>query len=181
MDHPVQQRICGAVAGQGAARLFPPLLAHPLEQEPLFDDIYVASKHIIEDPELDALDGGLSPLRGETDRGGNDGEPVAFKLDYTDLPGATGTTFRPKDVYVYGDTLYAVNDADNQYSVEVFGLAGGGKKHLGSIKEWKHGEATGKFGGRPNGITRANDKIYVTHEGSRTEILMRRAISSLPA
>ena len=67
-----------------------------------FDDIYVASKHIIEDPELDALDGGLSPLRGETDRGGNDGEPVAFKLDYTDLPGATGTTFRPKDVYVYG-------------------------------------------------------------------------------
>lgn len=135
-----------------------------------FDDIYVASKHIIEDPELDALDGGLSPLRGETDRGGNDGEPVAFKLDYTDLPGATGTTFRPKDVYVYGDTLYAVNDADNQYSVEVFGLAGGGKKHLGSIKEWKHGEATGKFGGRPNGVTRAHDKIYVTHEGSRTEI-----------
>lgn len=135
-----------------------------------FDDIYVASKHIIEDPELDALDGGLSPLRGETDRGGNDGEPVAFKLDYTDLPGATGTTFRPKDVYVYGDTLYAVNDADNQYSVEVFGLAGGGKKHLGSIKEWKHGEVTGKFGGRPNGVTRANDKIYVTHEGSRTEI-----------
>lgn len=95
---------------------------------------------------------------------------MAFKLDYTDLPGATGTTFRPKDVYVYGDTLYAVNDADNQYSVEVFGLAGGGKKHLGSIKEWKHGEVTGKFGGRPNGITRANDKIYVTHEGSRTEI-----------
>ena len=71
---------------------------------------------------------------------------------------------------MYGDTLYAVNDADNQYSVEVFGLAGGGKKHLGSIKEWKHGEATGKFGGRPNGVTRANDKIYVTHEGSRTEI-----------
>lgn len=129
-----------------------------------------ANYNIIEDPELDALDGGLSPLRGETDRGGNDGEPVAFKLDYTDLPGATGTTFRPKDVYVYGDTLYAVNDADNQYSVEVFGLAGSGKKHLGSIKEWKHGEVTGKFGGRPNGVTRAHDKIYVTHEGSRTEI-----------
>ena len=71
---------------------------------------------------------------------------------------------------MYGDTLYAVNDADNHYSVEVFGLAGSGKKHLGSIKEWKHGEVTGKFGGRPNGVTRAHDKIYVTHEGSRTEI-----------
>ena len=35
-DHPVQQRICSAVAGQGAARLFPPLPAHPLEQKPLF-------------------------------------------------------------------------------------------------------------------------------------------------
>ena len=55
-------------------------------------------------------------------------------------------------------------------SGDAHGLAGDGKKHLGSIKEWKHGEVTGKFGGRPNGVTRANDKIYVTHEGSRTEI-----------
>ena len=47
---------------------------------------------------------------------------------------------------------------------------GGGKKHLGSIKEWKHGDVTENFGGRPNGVIRANDKIYVTHEGSRTEI-----------
>lgn len=135
-----------------------------------FDDIYVTSKHIIEDPELDALDGGLSPLCGKTDTGGNDGEPVTFKLDYTDVPGATATTFRPKDVYVYGDTLYVVNDADNNYSLEVFNIANGNKKHIASIREWGREETTEKFTGRPNGVTRANDKIYVTHENSRTEI-----------
>ncbi len=135
-----------------------------------FDDIYVTSKYIIEDPELDALDGGLSPLQGETDLGGNNGNPVRFKLDYTDVPGATASTFRPKDVYVYGDTLYVVNDADNNYSLEIFNIADGTKKHVASIKEWAQGETTEKFAGRPNGVTRANGKIYVTHENSRTEI-----------
>lgn len=135
-----------------------------------FDDIYVASKYIIEDPELDALDGGLSPLREENTSEGNDGEPVTFKLDYSDVPGATAATFRPKDVFAYGDTLYVVNDADNNYSLEVFSIANGGKKHLESIKEWTWEDAQEKFTGRPNGVTRANGKIYVTHEGSRTEI-----------
>lgn len=135
-----------------------------------FDDIYIASKHIIEDPELDAIDGGLSPLKGETDLGGNDGDPLSFKLDYTDVPGATASTFRPKDVYAYDDTLYVVNDADNNYSVEIFDIAGGSKKHVASIKEWTREETTEKFSGRPNGITRANGKLYVTHENSRTEI-----------
>ncbi|MDE5678112.1 hypothetical protein [Phocaeicola sp.] len=135
-----------------------------------FDDIYVASRYIIDDPELDALDGGLSPMRGENDNGGNDGETMSFKLDYTDVPGATSDTFRPKDVYVYGDTLYVVNDADYHYSLEVFSLAEGKKKYLESISEWNRGETTEAFGGRPNGVTRANGKIYVTHEGSRTEV-----------
>lgn len=135
-----------------------------------FDDIYVTSKHIIEDPELDAIDGGLSPLQGKTDSGGNSGKAVSFKLDYTDVPGATAATFRPKDVYVYGDTLYVVNDADNNYSVEIFNIANGAKKHMTSIREWTQGETAEKFSGRPNGITRANGRIYVTHENSRTEI-----------
>lgn len=135
-----------------------------------FDDIYVASKYIIEDPELDALDGGLSPLQGESDLGGNDGDPVSFRLDYSDVPGATATTFRPKDVYVYGDTLYVVNDADNNYSLEVFNIADGSKKHVASIREWVRDEVTEQFSGRPNGVTRANGRIYVTHENSRTEI-----------
>lgn len=133
-------------------------------------DIYVASRYIIEDPELDEIDGGLSPLKGKTDAGGNDGKAVKFKMDHTDIAGATAATFRPKDVYVYGDTLYVVNDADNHYSLEVFNIANGDKKHVASIKEWSRGEATEKFSGRPNGVTRANGKIYVTHENSRTEI-----------
>lgn len=134
------------------------------------NNLYWASKYIIEDPELDAIDGGLSPLREETDLGGNDGEPVSFRLDYTALPGGTFATFRPKDVYVYGDTLYVVNDADNNYSLEVFSMAKGNIVHLGSIREWTEKNATRTFGGRPNGVVRANDRIYVTHEGSRTEI-----------
>lgn len=136
-----------------------------------FDDIYVASKHVIEDPELDALDGGLSPLRGVTDAGGDDGMPLTFKLDHGDVPGATATTFRPKDVYAYGNTLYVVNDADNNYSLEVFSLEPRSvKQHLRGIREWARGDETETFSGRPNGVTRANGKIYVTHEGSRTEI-----------
>lgn len=134
------------------------------------DDLYVASKYIIEDPELDLLDGGLSPVQGETDQGGNEGESVTFKLDYTALPGAVATAFRPKDIYVYGDTLYVVNDADNNFSLEIFNIAGGNKRHIGSIREWNRNNVTETFKGRPNGVTRANGKIYVTHEGSRTEI-----------
>lgn len=134
------------------------------------NNLYWASKYIIEDPELDAIDGGLSPLREETDLGGNDRDPVSFKLDYAVLPEATSATFRPKDVYVYGDTLYVVNDANNNYSLEVFSIAEGNVTHLESIREWTEKDRTKTFGGRSNGVVRANDRIYVTHEGSRTEI-----------
>ena len=80
---------------------------------------------------------------------------------------STGTTFRPKDVYVYGDTLYAVNDATTS-TREVFGLAGGGLR----VKEWKHGEATSS--------SRRTCNDNCSHEGSRTEFfLMRRAIEFL--
>ncbi len=135
------------------------------------NDLYKASKYVIEDSELDAIDGGLSPLREETtDLGGNDGEPLSFKLDYTALPGATSASFRPKDVYVYGDTLYIVNDADNNYSLEVFSMAERNIAHMESIREWTEQNTTKTFKGRPNGVVRANDRIYVTHEGNRTEI-----------
>lgn len=133
-------------------------------------DLYVASKYIIEDPELDLLDGGLSPATGGTDEGGNEGKGVSMKLDYTAVPDASVTAFRPKDVYVYGDTLYVVNDADGHFSVEVFNIAGGGQKYLGSIREWTNKDVTETFKGRPNGVTRSNGRVYVTHEGNRTEI-----------
>ena len=54
--------------------------------------------------------------------------------------------------------MYVVNDADNNYSLEVFSIANGGKKHLESIKEWTWEDAQEKFAGRPNGVTRANGK-----------------------
>lgn len=132
--------------------------------------IYRASKYIIEGPELDAIDGGLSPLCGMTDMGGGDGNPVSLKLEATDVPGATTTTFCPKDIYVYGDTMYVVNDAAGNFSLEIFNIANGGKTHLESIKEWTEKNATNTFSRKPNGVFRANGKIYVTHEGSRTEI-----------
>ncbi|WP_294629777.1 hypothetical protein [uncultured Bacteroides sp.] len=135
-----------------------------------FNDPYVASKYIIEDPELDAIDGGLSLASGTTDMGGNDKEALTFRLDHTDVPGATATTFRPKDVYAYGDTLYVVNDAAGNFSLEIFNIANGKKTHLGSIKEWTEKKTTNTFSRQPNGVFRANGKIYVTHEGSRTEI-----------
>ena len=173
--HPGWQTLCGQVYTKMSIEKKLPIYSRRflhtrLNKNRYGNNIYLASKYIIEDPELDAIDGGLSPLKGETDMGGNDKEALTLKLDYTDMPGATATTFRPKDVYVYGDTLYVVNDADKNYSLEVFSTAQGNKKHLGSIKEWKNGKNTETFLGRPNSVTRANDKIYVTHESSRTEI-----------
>lgn len=133
-------------------------------------NLYRPSKYIIEGPELDAIDGGLSPLRGETDLGGNDGSPVSLKLKATDVPGATTSTFRPKDIYVYGDTMYVVNDAAGHFSLEIFNISNGGKAHMESIREWSENNTVNTFSRQPNGVFRANDKIYVTHEGSRTEI-----------
>lgn len=134
---------------------------------------YYPSKYIIEDPELDEIDGGLGPV-GQSDTGGNDGKALAFALDYTAVPSATAATFRPKDVYVYGDTMYVVNDADNNYSLEIFNIADGRIAHVKSIRNWvrQNGETetTEQFSGTPNGVTRSNGKIYVSHTGSRTEI-----------
>ena len=131
---------------------------------------YRASKYVIEGAELDAIDGGLSPWRGETDPGGNEGSPVSLKLDASDVPNATATTFRPKDVYVYEDTMYVVNDAAGHFSLEIFSIANDQKTHLESITEWTENNETNTFSRQPNGVFRANGKIYVTHEGSRTEI-----------
>ncbi|WP_300726062.1 hypothetical protein [uncultured Rikenella sp.] len=131
---------------------------------------YRSSKHIIEDPELDEIDGGLI-YKGENDLKGENGEAVSFTLDHTAVPGATAATFQPKDVYVYNDSLFIVNDAKDNYSVEIFDIKDGAISHLKSIREWTRGEGTTeRFLGEPNGVTRVNGKIYVTHTGSRTEV-----------
>lgn len=131
---------------------------------------YRASAHIIEDPELDEIDGGLAPT-GTTDLNGENGNALSFSMDYTAVPGATATTFRPKDVYVYNDTMYVVNDAKDNYSLEIFNIKDGKVSHLKSIREWTRADgATEHFLGEPNGVTQANGKIYVTHTGSRTEV-----------
>ncbi len=135
---------------------------------------YHKSKHIIEDPELDEIDGGLMP-QGTTDLLGNGGDPVSFTLDHTAVPGAAAATFQPKDAFVYNDTLYVVNDADKNYSVELFNIAGGKLTHLKSIREWTRLDGSaGTFNDRPNGVLQANGRIYVTHHGSRTEIFDAR-------
>ncbi|WP_294600575.1 hypothetical protein [uncultured Rikenella sp.] len=131
---------------------------------------YHKSKNIIEDPELDEIDGGLIH-RGENDQKGENGEALSFTLDHTAVPDATAATFRPKDVYVYNDSLFVVNDAKEHYSVEIFDIKNGKISHLKSIREWTRADGTTEhFLGEPNGVTRANGKIYVTHTGSRTEV-----------
>ena len=132
---------------------------------------YATSRFPFEnDPELDALDGGLSPLKGESDTGGNDGTELSLKLDYTAVPGATASTFIPKDVYVYGNEMYVANEANGNFSIEVFEISNENVKHIHTIKEWQGKEGMETFAKAPNGIVRANGKLYVTHEGNRTEI-----------
>lgn len=64
-------------------------------------NIYTASAYIIEDPELDAIDGGLSIPFTETDKAGNEGSPLSFTISVLDVPGATVKTFQPKAVQMY--------------------------------------------------------------------------------
>ena len=48
--------------------------------------VYTSSKYIIDDPELDAIDGGLGLAPMETDRGGDEGSPLSFTLSVLDIP-----------------------------------------------------------------------------------------------
>jgi len=88
-------------------------------------NVYTSSKYIIDDPELDAIDGGLGLAPMETDRAGDEGSPLSFTLSVLDIPGATVETFHPKAVHLYGNTLYVANDAPGHYSLEVFDVSSG--------------------------------------------------------
>ena len=102
--------------------------------------MYTSSKYIIDDPELDAIDGGLGLAPMETDRAGDEGSPLSFTLSVLDIPGATVETFHPKTGPSYGNTLYVANDAPGHYSLEVFDVSSGNVRHVKSMVEWMNGD-----------------------------------------
>lgn len=131
---------------------------------------YQASRYIIEDPELDALDGGLAPVLDGDDENTEEGTPLSCTISYADIPGATEKTFTPKDICVNGDRIYIVNDATGNYCLEIFDVKEGKIIHLKSLKAWMAGDKAETFTALPTGVTVAHDKIYVTRTDSRTEI-----------
>ena len=111
-------------------------------------NVYTSSKYIIDDPELDAIDGGLGLAPMETDRAGDEGSPLSFTLSVLDIPGATVETFHPKAVHLYGNTLYVANDAPGHYSLEVFDVSSGNVRHVKSMVEWMNGDKKETFAER---------------------------------
>ena len=131
---------------------------------------YQRSKYIIEDPELDAIDGGLAPALKDDNENIEEGTPLSCSISYENIPGATKETFTPKDVCVYKKRIYIVNDAKGKYSLEVLEEKEGKLTHVKSVKEWTENTETKTFAGKPNGVTVAHGKVYVTNEGSRTDV-----------
>lgn len=126
---------------------------------------YYAGRYVIEDPELDEIDGGLSGGNDflATDFGGNTGEALEFKLNYENA-GIEQADYAPMDVYVYGDRLYLTNDIRQaDYSIDVFDISGGSPKLLKRFNTYKDPESgEEKKIGKPTGIFRSYDKVYVT-------------------
>lgn len=134
---------------------------------------YYRGRHVIEDPELDELDGGLAGGTDflATDNGGDTGEALRLRLDYA-TAGVAQRDYAPRDVYVYGDRLYVANDirfAD--YSLDVFDLSTGSPKLLKRITAWKDPQSGADVTlGKPTGIYRSYDKIYLSGTGGRVYV-----------
>ena len=124
---------------------------------------YYRGRHVIEDPELDELDGGLSGGTDflATDFDGDTGDALRLRLDYA-TAGVAQRDYAPRDVYVYGDRLYVANDIRSaDYSLDVFDLSTGSPKLLKRITAWKNPQSGADVTlGKPTGIYRSYDKIY---------------------
>ena len=132
---------------------------------------YFPSKNVIEDPELDALDGGLDIKVNLGDiEDTTIGQPLNFTLDYRSVPGATQNTFIPKDVCVNGNRIYVLNDADGNPSVEMFSENNGVITHQKTLKRWSYKDAEMTFAGVPQGIAFGEGKLYVNGMNSRTDV-----------
>lgn len=134
---------------------------------------YYRGRHVIEDPELDELDGGLSGGTDflATDNGGDTGEALRLRLDYA-TAGVAQRDYAPRDVYVYGDRLYIANDMrPADYSLDVFDLSTGSPKLLKRITAWKDPQSGADVTlGKPTGIYRSYDKIYLSGSGNRVYV-----------
>ena len=123
------------------------------------------SKYIIEDPELDEVDGGLgSDGIGflDTDFGEKENAAaLSFKLDYNDA-GVAKKDYMPSGVCVYGDKLYVTNDIrKGNFSWDVYDLSTGKPVHEKKITQWTLPNGNEMTIGTPVDIIRSNDKIYL--------------------
>ncbi len=134
---------------------------------------YYRGRHVIEGPELDELDGGLAGGKDflATDNGGDTGDALRLRLDYA-TAGVAQRDYAPRDIYVYGDRLYVANDMrPADYSLDVFDLSTGSPKLLKRITAWKDPQSGADMTlGKPTGIYRSYDKIYLSGTGSRVYV-----------
>lgn len=125
---------------------------------------YYPSKHIIEDPELDEIDGGLE--RGNdflnTDWGEDENLPaLSFRLDYNDAE-TNAKDYMPRGVYVYGDKMYVTNDIRSaNFSWDVYDLSTGKPVHERRFDQWTNPDGNTQTIGTPVDILRSHDKIYL--------------------
>lgn len=124
---------------------------------------YRPSSVIIEDPELDEIDGGLTAGKDFLATDLNDsGAELSFKLDYQAAEVAQ-KDFQPYAVHVYGDEMYVVNNVRAQdNSLDVYDLSTGKPVLKKRIREWTN-PADGKqiAIGSPADVFRSNGKIYL--------------------
>ena len=119
---------------------------------------------MIEDPELDEMDGGLA--RGndflDTDWGEiKDAPELSFRLDYNDA-GVEQKNYMPRSVYVYGNKMYVTNDIRRgNFTWDVYDLSTGKPVHEKQFTKWTLPNGNEQKIGTPAEIIRTHDKIYL--------------------